>query len=189
MSQQPFQDIAAPQCDVVDAAEAGDRGIPGEIKGVCAESCGSGLSCARDWAEVGDGISPAGMEQRRGHRLDHAEPDHDLRLAPRRRAGVLMAGCAMCEQPHNRTSIFMLESIRPAHAKTSEEVDQPAEQGSNEMDDVANLAQLKAELSYLNRLDERRETNVASLKRLKEARDALLGRGSDVTGVSTSRRF
>jgi hypothetical protein len=100
-----------------------------------------------------------------------------------------MAGCAMCEQPHNRTSIFMLESIRPAHAKTSEEVDQPAEQGSNEMDDVANPAQLKAELSYLNRLDERRETNVASLKRLKEARDALLGRGSDVTGVSTSRGF
>jgi hypothetical protein len=44
------------------------------------------------------------------------------------------------------------------------------------MDDVLNLAQVKAELSYLNRLDERRETNVASLKRLKEARDALLGR-------------
>ena len=57
------------------------------------------------------------------------------------------------------------------------------------MDDVLNLAQVKAELSYLNRLDERRETNVASLKRLKEARDALLGKGSEVAGVSTSRRF
>ena len=42
------------------------------------------------------------------------------------------------------------------------------------MDDVLNLAQVKAELSYLNRLDQRRETNVESLKRLKEARDALL---------------
>ena len=51
------------------------------------------------------------------------------------------------------------------------------------MDDVLNLAQVKAELSYLNRLDERRETNVASLKRLKEARDALLGRGSEVAGA------
>jgi hypothetical protein len=48
-----------------------------------------------------------------------------------------------------------------------------------------NLAQVKAELSYLNSLDERRETNVASLKRLKEARDALLGKGGDVAGAST----
>ena len=95
----------------------------------------------------------------------------------------------MCEQLHNRTSIFMLKSIRPTHDQAFEAADQPAEQGSNNMDDVLNLAQVKAELSYLNRLDERRETNVASLKRLKEARDALLGRGSDVTGVSTSRRF
>lgn len=54
------------------------------------------------------------------------------------------------------------------------------------MDDVLKLAQVKAELSYLNRLDQRRETNVESLKRLKEARDALLGRGS--AEVSTSRR-
>ena len=57
------------------------------------------------------------------------------------------------------------------------------------MDDVLNLAQVKAELSYLNRLDQRRETNVASLKRLKDARDALLGRGGDVAAISTSRRF
>ena len=56
------------------------------------------------------------------------------------------------------------------------------------MDDVLNLAQLKAELSHLNRLDEIREINVASLKRLKEARDALLGRGSEVAGVLASRR-
>ena len=61
----------------------------------------------------------------------------------------------------------MLKSIRPAHDHASEEANQPAEQGPNCMDDVLNLAQVKAELSYLNRLDEIRETNVASLKRLK----------------------
>jgi len=95
----------------------------------------------------------------------------------------------MCNQLHNRTSTFMLKSIRPAHDQAFEAADQPAEQGSNSMDDVLNLAQVMAELSYLNRLDERRETNMASLKRLKEARDALLGRGSEVAGISTSRRF
>jgi hypothetical protein len=55
-------------------------------------------------------------------------------------------------------------------------------------DDVPNLAQVKAELSYLNRLAERREANVASLKRLKEARDALLhGSGGEVARGSISR--
>jgi hypothetical protein len=82
----------------------------------------------------------------------------------------------------------MLKLIRPAHDHAFEEADQPAEQGPNEMDNAVNLAQVKAELSYLNRLDEIRETNVASLKRLKEARDALLGRGIEVAGVSASRR-
>jgi hypothetical protein len=82
----------------------------------------------------------------------------------------------------------MLKSIRPTHDQAFEAADQPAEQGSNSMD-VLNLAQVKAELSYLNRLDEIRETNVASLKRLKEARDALLGMGGEVAGVSASRRF
>jgi len=57
------------------------------------------------------------------------------------------------------------------------------------MDDVLNLAQVKAELSYLNRLDLRREINVESLKRLKEARDALLVRGGEVAGGSISRSF
>ncbi|MBR1277522.1 hypothetical protein [Bradyrhizobium sp. AUGA SZCCT0283] len=42
MSQQRFQDTAAAQGDVADAAEAGDGGIPSEIKGVCAASCGPG---------------------------------------------------------------------------------------------------------------------------------------------------
>ena len=82
----------------------------------------------------------------------------------------------------------MLKLIRPAHDQALEEADQPAEQGPNSMDDVLNLAQVKAELSYLNRLDQRRETNVASLKRLKEARDALLGRGGEAAGASVPRR-
>ena len=55
------------------------------------------------------------------------------------------------------------------------------------MDDVLNLAQVKAELSYLNRLDQRRETNVKSLKRLKEALDALLVGGGEVARGSISR--
>ena len=95
----------------------------------------------------------------------------------------------MCGELHNRTGTFMLKLNRAAHDKAFQEADQPAEQGSNSMDDVLNLAQVKAELSYLARLEERRETNVASLKRLKEARDALLGRGSEVAGTSTSRKF
>jgi len=92
------------------------------------------------------------------------------------------ADFAMCGEFHNRTGIHMLKSIQPAQDKAFEQADRPAEQGSNNMDDVLNLAQLKAELSHLNRLDEIREINVASLKRLKEARDALLGGGSEVAG-------
>jgi hypothetical protein len=89
----------------------------------------------------------------------------------------------MCGEFHKRTGIRMLKLICPADDQAIEEADQPAEQGSNSMDDVLNLAQVAAELSYLNRLDEIRETNVASLKRLKEARDALLGSGNEVAGI------
>jgi hypothetical protein len=94
----------------------------------------------------------------------------------------------MCGEFHNRTGICMLKLVSPTHDQPFEAADQPAEQGSNSMDDVLNLAQVKAELSYLNRLDEIRETNMESLKRLKEARDALLGRASEVAEASTSRR-
>ena len=78
----------------------------------------------------------------------------------------------------------MLKLVCPSHDQAFE-ADQPAEQGLNRMDDVLNLAQVKAELSYLNRLDLRREINVESLKRLKEARDALLGRGGEVAGAQS----
>jgi hypothetical protein len=57
------------------------------------------------------------------------------------------------------------------------------------MDDVLKLAQVKAELSYLNDLEERRAANVAKLKRLKEACDALLGKGAEVARISTSREI
>ena len=50
------------------------------------------------------------------------------------------------------------------------------------MDHVLNLAQVEAELSHLNRLDEKREINVASLKRLKQARDALIGEEHATSG-------
>ena len=91
----------------------------------------------------------------------------------------------MCGEFHKRTGISMLKSICPAYDQTFKETDQPAEQGSNRMDDVPNLAQVIAELSYLNRLDERREANVANLKRLKEARDTLLGRRDEVAGAQS----
>jgi hypothetical protein len=117
--------------------------------------------------------------------------------APPSKAGSAMlpaapqakTSCAMCDRLHNRTGIFMLKLVRPAYTPAFEQADQPAAQGSNGMDDVLSLAQVKAELSYLARLEERRETNVASLKRLKEARDALVARGGEVTDVSTSRKF
>ena len=82
----------------------------------------------------------------------------------------------------------MLKPVCAAHDHALEEANQPAEQGSNSMDDAVNLARVKAELSYLHRLEQRRETNVASLKRLKEARDALLGNGCELAGITTSRR-
>jgi hypothetical protein len=66
---------------------------------------------------------------------------------------------------------------------------QRAEQRFDGTGAALNLAQIEAELSYLNDLEERRGTNVASLKRLKEARDALLGRGSEVAGISNSQKF
>jgi hypothetical protein len=100
----------------------------------------------------------------------------------RRLQNVLPAGTALCV------------AALPAAQDTTWEpnptiVYQRAEQRSDGPDDALNLAQVKAELSYLNSLDERREANVASLKRLKEARDALLGRGGEVAGISNSRKF
>jgi hypothetical protein len=57
------------------------------------------------------------------------------------------------------------------------------------MDAVLKLAQIMAKLSYLNRLEERRAADVANLKRLKEACDALLGKGNEVAEISTSREI
>ena len=83
----------------------------------------------------------------------------------------------------------MRKSVRAAHDHALEEANQPAEQGSNNMDDVQNLAEVKAELTYLARLEEIHEINVTSLKRLKEACDALRGKGSEVTGTPISQKL
>ena len=83
----------------------------------------------------------------------------------------------------------MLKSIRLVQDKSIEEAGQHAELRPISIDIALDLAEVRAELSYLNRLEERRQTNVASLKRLKDARDALLGEGREVAGISTSRRF
>ena len=80
-------------------------------------------------------------------------------------------------EPRRQTGILMLKSIRLVH----EETDQRVEQGSNSVDDALKLAKVRAELSYLNILEQRREINVASLQRLKEACDALRGEGSGAT--------
>ena len=54
---------------------------------------------------------------------------------------------------------------------------------------TSDLAQVKAGLSYINHLDERREINVASLKRLKEARDALLGKQGEIADTIPGKPF
>ena len=78
----------------------------------------------------------------------------------------------------------MLKSIRLIHDKTVEQADWRSAERSRGMDAVLKLAQVTAELSYLDRLEKRHETNMASLKRLKEARDALLGKGNGVARMS-----
>jgi hypothetical protein len=95
----------------------------------------------------------------------------------RRLQNVLPAGTALC-----------VAALPAAQDATWEPNPTIAYQGAEQRSDGLNLAQVKAELSYLNSLEERRETNVASLKRLKEARDALLGKGGEVAEISTSRR-
>ena len=44
-------------------------------------------------------------------------------------------------------------------------------------EDASKLAEVMAELTYLDHLEAKRESNVASLKRLKEACDALMESG------------
>jgi hypothetical protein len=83
----------------------------------------------------------------------------------------------------------MVKLSGAAQNTSTDQPDHSAMQGSNDMHDVQNLAQLRAELSYLNRLDERRALNVASLKRLKDARDALLDGGGQVAGNSMTRTY
>jgi hypothetical protein len=71
----------------------------------------------------------------------------------------------------------MVRSMRLVHDNRSEDADQRVEQRSLSKDDVSKLAEVMAELTYLDHLEARRESNVTSLKRLKEACDALLESG------------
>jgi hypothetical protein len=103
MSRPPLQDIAAPRWDVANAAEAGDGGISSEIKGACAESGGPrryscsadapGHSSAKDWGEIGGGIRlPVwnnGAVTASVTASITPNQTNELRLAPRRRAGIL----------------------------------------------------------------------------------------------------
>lgn len=73
-----------------------------------------------------------------------------------------------------QTGSLAVNSIRLVHDNSSGEADQGPEQQSPSPDDTLKLAEVMAELTYLNHLEARRESNVASLKRLKEACDALL---------------
>ena len=71
----------------------------------------------------------------------------------------------------------MIRSMSLVHNNDCEEADQRAERRTLSPDDASKLAEVMAELTYLNHLEARRDSNVASLKRLKEACDALLKSG------------
>ena len=73
-----------------------------------------------------------------------------------------------------QTGSLTVKSIRLVHDENAEKADRCAEPRSLSPDDASKLAEVMAELTYLNHLEARRESNVASLKRLKEACDALL---------------
>ena len=161
----------------------GDEGIPDEIEGVYAKRRQRGTVVRRLPATTLTAAS-AEMKRRNGSATG-VTFEADFFKVTRNAAGS--GGARQGGERYHRTGIFMLKSIRLVEDKSIEDADQRVEQRSNCI--AVNLAQLRAELSYLNRLEERRETNVASLKRLKEARDALMNEGSEVARISTSRRF
>ncbi|KRR20886.1 hypothetical protein [Bradyrhizobium retamae] len=76
----------------------------------------------------------------------------------------------------------MVRSIRLVQDKSPDEVDQRAERPLSQ-EDASKLAEIMAELTYLDHLEATRASNVASLKRLKDACDALLD-----SGLSTFER-
>ena len=67
----------------------------------------------------------------------------------------------------------MARSIRLVPDESTPEAGPRAERPLSQ-EDASQLAEMMAELTYLDHLEAIRESNVASLKRLKEACDALL---------------
>jgi hypothetical protein len=72
---------------------------------------------------------------------------------------------------------LMVRSIRLVQDKSPDEADQRAERPLSH-EDASMLAEIMAELTYLDHLEAMRESNVADLKRLKDACDALRTAGS-----------
>ena len=68
---------------------------------------------------------------------------------------------------------LMARSIRLVHDQSPDDAGQCIERPLSQ-EDASKLAEVMAELTYLDHLEALRESNVASLKRLKDACDALL---------------
>ena len=80
-------------------------------------------------------------------------------------------------ESRHQTGGPMVRSIRLVHDNSQEETDQRAVQRALGPEDASKLAAIMAELAYLDHLEARRESNMACLKRLKEAYEALLASG------------
>ena len=76
-------------------------------------------------------------------------------------------------ESRRRTGSLMARSIRLVWDKSPDEADQRAERPLSQ-EDASQLAEVMAELTYLDHLEAIRASNVASLRRLKDTCDALL---------------
>ena len=79
-------------------------------------------------------------------------------------------------ESRRRTGSLMARSISLVWDKNPDQADQRAKLPPSP-DDASKLAEIMAELTYLDHLEAARASNVASLQRLKEACDALLESG------------
>jgi hypothetical protein len=77
----------------------------------------------------------------------------------------------------------MARSVRLVQDERSPESDRRAERPLSQ-EEASQLAEVMAELTYLDHLEAVRESNVASLRRLKDACDALLESG--IGGLSAT---
>lgn len=89
-----------------------------------------------------------------------------MRSESRRQAGGLVAG-----------------SVRLVQNKRPDEADQRFARRLSQ-EEASKLAEVMAELTYLDHLEATRASNVASLRRLKEACDALLESGFSTSSAT-----